>query len=63
MNEVSDHFDLGFGVFQKNFEWFVVLPSGKTVPFVDGITFPRLGKSWTTSDPLLANRLAESCTL
>lgn len=61
MNEVSDLFDLGFGVFQKNFEWFVVLPSGKTVPFVDGITFPRLGKKLPLS--LLANRLAESCTL
>ena len=39
MNQASNQFDLGFGVFQKNYEWFVDLPNGETVPFVDGMTF------------------------
>jgi len=39
MNQASRQFGLGFGVFQKNFAWFVDLPNGETVPFVDGMTF------------------------
>ena len=39
MNQASHQFCLGFGVFQKNYDWFVDLPNGETVPFVDGMTF------------------------
>lgn len=39
MNQASHQFNLGYGVFQKDWEWFVDLPNGETVPFVDGMTF------------------------
>ena len=41
MNQAAHQFALGYGVYQKDFEWFVDLPGGKTVPFVDGMSFPR----------------------
>lgn len=41
MNQASIQFDLGYGVFQKDFKWFVDLPNGKTVDFVDGMTFSK----------------------
>ena len=39
MNQAAIQFDLAYGVFQKNYEWFVDLPNGNTVPFVDGMSF------------------------
>ena len=39
MNQASNQFDLGFTVWQKNFNWFVDLPDGSTRPFVEGMTF------------------------
>lgn len=39
MNQASNQFALGFGVYQHNHVWYVDLPSGDTVPFVDGMTF------------------------
>lgn len=41
MNQAANQFALGYGVFQKDYKWFVTLPSGKIVPFVDGMTFNR----------------------
>jgi len=40
MNQASNEFDLRFHVFQKNHDWFVRLPSGKVVDFVDCMMFP-----------------------
>jgi hypothetical protein len=42
MNQASNQFGLGYTVFQKDFEWFVTLPSGYTIPFEDGMTFQRV---------------------
>lgn len=39
MNQASNQFALGFGVYQRDFEWFVDLPNGETVEFRDGMTF------------------------
>lgn len=39
MNEVSEHYGLGFQVFQKGGDWFVTVRGGKTLPFEDGMTF------------------------
>ncbi len=36
MNQASDEFDLGFYVFQKNFEWFVSY-KGEDIPFESGM--------------------------
>lgn len=36
MNQASNEYHLGFGVYQKNHEWLVDF-NGKTVPFYDGI--------------------------
>ncbi len=41
MNQASNQFDLGFGVRQQDYVWFVDLPSGETVKFEDGMTFER----------------------
>tara|TARA_R100001440_G_scaffold48942_1_gene68780 strand:+ start:159 stop:467 length:309 start_codon:yes stop_codon:yes gene_type:complete len=42
MNEVSCQYNLDFWVSQENFKWWVsVGPSGKPIPFKDGMTFPR----------------------
>jgi len=40
MNQASNQFDLGYSVFQKNFEWFVRL-EGRNLEFVDGMTIVR----------------------
>jgi hypothetical protein len=37
MNQASRQFGLGFEVYQKAHEWFIVTPEGETVPFYDGI--------------------------
>lgn len=42
MNQASKMFCLGYSVFQKDFEWFVNLPNGETVPFKDNMTFERV---------------------
>ena len=39
MNQASTQFALGFDVFQRNYKWFVGLPSGEVVDFHDGMTF------------------------
>lgn len=41
MNQASNQFGLGYGVFQKDFDWFVTMPNGQTVPFYDGIMIER----------------------
>ena len=41
MNQASHQFGLGFSVFQKNFEWFVVTPQGHTVGYFDGMEIER----------------------
>lgn len=40
MNQTSHQFDLGFSVYQKDFDWFVVY-NGQTLEFVNGITLSR----------------------
>ena len=42
MNQASHQFGLGYSVFQKDFSWFVTLPNGATIPFMDGMTFERV---------------------
>lgn len=39
MNQASNQMDLGYSVFQKNYAWYVKLPSGKIVDFRDGMIF------------------------
>ena len=41
MNQSSNQFGLGYQVFQKSYAWFVELPSGETVDFMDGMEFAR----------------------
>jgi len=36
MNQASNEYGLGFGVFQKNFEWFVDY-KGETLPYKNGM--------------------------
>ena len=38
MNQASSQFNLGYHVYQKDFDWFVITPNGETHPFV-GNTF------------------------
>ena len=38
INEVSEEYDLGFKVYQKNFDWYIDIMQG-TLKFIDGITF------------------------
>ncbi len=38
MNEVAEEYDLGFKVYQKNFDWYVDTMQG-TLYFIDGISF------------------------
>jgi hypothetical protein len=41
MNQCSNQFNLGFGVYQKAHEWFVVMPDGVTCAYEDGMSFER----------------------
>lgn len=41
MNQAARQFALGYSVYQRNYKWFVDLPTGETVPFEDGMTFNR----------------------
>jgi len=41
MNNASIQYNLGFKVFQKDFEWFVRLPRGDIVDFQDNMAFRR----------------------
>ena len=36
MNQASNQYDLGFGVYQRNFDWFVTW-KGQELPFEDGM--------------------------
>ena len=40
MNQVAEQFDLEFTVYQKDFEWYVVL-NGQTLPFENGMELRR----------------------
>ena len=40
MNQTSNQYDLGFGVFQKDFEWFVNF-KGETLPFTENMVLTR----------------------
>lgn len=43
MNQAAETFNLGYRVFQKNFVWYVRVPSGKTIQFTEStMSFPRL---------------------
>jgi|TARA_R110002111_G_scaffold225365_1_gene286974 hypothetical protein len=42
MNQSALQFGLGFGVYQRNYEWFVDTPTGETLNFVDGMELQRL---------------------
>ena len=44
MNETSNQFDLGFGVFQKNWEWFVEY-NGKTYLMYEKTRINRISKT------------------
>ncbi len=37
INQVSQTWALGFAVYQKNYQWYVVLPDNSIVKFFDGI--------------------------
>lgn len=39
MNQTANQYDLGFTVYQKNFQWFVDTAHEGTLDFYDGITF------------------------
>ena len=39
MNQVADEWELDFKVYQKEHEWFVILPDGSNVPFTDYMEF------------------------
>jgi len=41
MNQASNQFNLGYRVFQKDFEWFVDY-QGKTMDYYDGMVLDRL---------------------
>ena len=41
INQASDEYHCGFSVYQKDFEWYVTLKDGNTVPFVDGMKLDR----------------------
>ena len=41
INQEANQFELGFGLYQKSFDWFVTLPDGREVPFEDGMMFSR----------------------
>ena len=41
INQASEDYFCGFRVFQKNFDWYVTLANGDTVPFVDGMKLDR----------------------
>lgn len=41
MNQASNQFDLGFRVYQKDFDWFVDY-KGKTIDFKDGMRLSRI---------------------
>jgi hypothetical protein len=43
MNQASNQFDLGYRVFQKDYEWFVEW-KGETLEFFDGIELQRMTK-------------------
>ena len=38
MNQVANQFDLGFQVFQKDFEWFVHIPMVDDFEYMDGMS-------------------------
>lgn len=40
MNQASDEFQLGFNVFQRDYEWFVNF-FGQVIPFADGMIIDR----------------------
>ena len=39
MNQASHQFGLGFSVYQRKGQWYVDTRNGKTLDYVDGITF------------------------
>jgi hypothetical protein len=41
MNQVANAWELGFNVYQKDFEWYVSMADGEVREFADGMTFAR----------------------
>lgn len=37
MNQTANQFDLGYHIYQDHFLWYVVLPSGQTIPFINRV--------------------------
>jgi superfamily I DNA and RNA helicase len=48
MNEVSEHYNLGFSVFQKKGQWFVEIADGTIMPFSDNMIISYTG-TWPTA--------------
>ena len=42
MNQASNQFNLGFSVFQKNYDWFVTNENNEILPFSDGMILTNL---------------------
>ncbi|MAH49257.1 hypothetical protein CMI37_25755 [Candidatus Pacearchaeota archaeon] len=44
MNQTASQFGLGFGVYQKNYKWFVTCPQGDVIPWGSGrrVTLSRI---------------------
>lgn len=38
-NQAATYWGLKFSVYQKDFDWYVILPNGAHVAFYDGVTF------------------------
>lgn len=41
MTQATNQFNLGYGVFQKDFTWYVDLPNGETVNYFDNMVIDR----------------------
>lgn len=41
MNQAAQQFALGYSVYQKDHKWYVVTPTGQTLPYCDNMTFDR----------------------
>jgi hypothetical protein len=39
MNQASNQFNLGYRVYQKDYQWYIVTPDGKNHTYQDGTTF------------------------
>lgn len=62
MNQASNQFGLGYGVYQRTGKWYVDLRNGaEGMPFVDGMTFPRAQPNKATKHDI-QDRLRDEIT-